>query len=297
MQTRIRSRALCALALASSLAFPLAPHAAAQQADAAAPEAAPEATLALPPPAADPGWLGVGLKDAADAAAQGLPAPVAQVKMAFRGSPAEKAGIKPGDLVLEVGDVRLSAGMKEMIARVKSHAKGSTLRLLVRRSGADLELNIPLGAVPDRKTMVDNEWLNRELPALPLRDLTTDQAIDVAGLRGKVLLIDAWATWCGPCKRSMPLLEELQKQYALKGLKVIGVSDEERPVIETFVRNRPVGYQLAHDPDSSLAGTLYVSSLPTFFIVDRGGVIRAIKYGTEGAQQLEATVKPLLEVP
>lgn len=282
-----------ALALALTI---LAPQARAQ--DAVAPPAV-EPEVALPAPASSPGWLGVGLKNVEgdDAKALGLDGTTAQVKTVFRGSPAEKAGVHAGDLVLKVGDARLRTGMKEMIAHVKSHEKGSTLALLVRRAGADQELSVALTEVPDRRAMVENEWLNRELPALPLRDLTTGRALDASGLRGKVLLIDAWATWCGPCKRAMPLLEELQKQYALKGLKVLGVSDEDRPVLESFVRNRPVGYQIAHDPDASLAGTLYVSSLPTFFIVDRKGVIRAIKYGTEGAQQLEATIKPLLALP
>lgn len=290
------TRWLGALALAAMVAVP---EATAQQADAGAVAPIVEPEVALPEPSSDPGWLGVGLKNVEGEAATalGLDGTTAQVKTVFRGSPAETAGVKAGDLVLRVGDARLRTGMKEMIAHVKSNAKGSTLRLLVRRDGADQELSVALTAVPDRRAMVESEWLNRQLPELPLRDLTTGRALDPEALRGKVVLIDAWATWCGPCKRAMPLLEELQKQYALKGLKVLGVSDEDRPVLESFVRNRPVGYQIAHDPDSSLAGVLYVSSLPTFFVVDREGIIRDIKYGTQGAQELEATVKLLLGTP
>lgn len=290
-------------AMAQQPAEAPAPAANAAEAAAAAPapaegsptEAVP--AVELPEPAKSPGWLGVGLENLEGDAARtaGFEGPVARVRHTFRASPAEGAGIVRGDVVLEVGDVRLRTGMKEMIARVKSHEVGTTLRLLVRRGGEDREVSVTLGDVPDRKKMVESEWLGQAVPALPLQDLTTRKPIALDGMRGKVVLIDAWATWCGPCKRAMPLLEELQKQYALKGLKVIGASDEERPVLEAFVRNRPVGYQVAHDPEASLAGTLYVASLPTFFVVDKKGVIRAIKYGTQGAQELEAALKPLLE--
>jgi peroxiredoxin len=92
----------------------------------------------------------------------------------------------------------------------------------------------------------------------------------------------------------MPLVEELQKQYALRGLQVIGVSDEDRPVLEKFVAERPVGYQLAHDPDGSMSSVLFVSSLPTFLVVDREGLVRHVLYGTPGAKELEAAIKPLL---
>lgn len=265
------------------------------EAAAPSPEAAP--TVDLPPAAANPGWLGVGLENIEGDAARtlGFEFPVPRVKLTFRGSPAETIGMLRGDLVLEVGDAKLQGGMKEMIARVKSNPIDTEIRLLVRRDGQDLELKAKLGTIPDRKAMVESEWLGRPLPSLPLLDLTTHRKVDLTALRGKVIVIDAWATWCGPCKRAMPLLEELQKQYALKGLQVVGASDEERPVLEAFVRNRPVGYQILHDAEASLAGTLYVSSLPTFFVIDRKGVIRTIKYGTQGAQELEAVVKPLLD--
>jgi thiol-disulfide isomerase/thioredoxin len=286
--------------LGASAILVAAPSAASAQEPAAAPVVAapadPLAGMELPPPAQKPGWLGVGLRtlNGEEADKVGVKGPVAQVKHVFRGSPAEKAGVARGDLVLEVGGVRLTAGTPEMIARVKSNELGSTVGLLVRRGDEELRYDIELAAVPDRKSMIEDEWMNQAIPDLPLTDLTTGNAITLSSFRGKVLLLDVWATWCGPCKRAMPLVEELQKQYALRGLQVIGVSDEDRPVLEKFVAERPVGYQLAHDPDGSMSSVLFVSSLPTFLVVDREGLVRHVLYGTPGAKELEAAIKPLL---
>lgn len=285
---------LCALTL-----FAAGPTRAQEEPKAAEVDAKPDplAGIDVPSPSETPGWLGVGLRDVEgeEATKAGIEGRAARVKHVFRGSPAEKAGVLRGDIVLEVAGAKLKAGTPEMIARVKSHSKGETLKLLLRRDGDDLAYEVSLGDVPDRKSMLEDEWLNRPLPALPLESLTTTKALDLGTLKGKVLIIDAWATWCGPCKRAMPLLEELQTRYAKQGLKVVGVSDEDRPVLEKFVRNRPVGYEIAHDPEGSVASTLFVSSLPTFLLVDREGTIRHVLYGTPGAQELEKTLKPMLE--
>ena len=98
---------------------------------------------------------------------------------------------------------------------------------------------------------------------------------DLASEKGKVVLLNVWATWCGPCRFETPELQALQNQYAAKGLKVIGVSvDEgETQAVKTFVAEEKINYAIAVDPDGRIANLVQTTVLPTSLLIDRGGKI------------------------
>jgi thiol-disulfide isomerase/thioredoxin len=200
-----------------------------------------------------------------------------------------------GDRVLEVGGVALTGGTQEMIARVKSHAEGATLALVVERDGERRPLSVVLAKVPDRKAMVEDQWKGRALPDLGLVELGTRKKLDPAALGGKVTVLNYWATWCGPCKQAMPILEELQGRLGKRGLRIVGVADEEPEVLERFLANRPVEYAaLAYDPEHHMASDLYIASYPTFVVVGPDGKVARVLLGAGGAKELEGVVSPLL---
>jgi thiol-disulfide isomerase/thioredoxin len=99
--------------------------------------------------------------------------------------------------------------------------------------------------------------------------------LDLAGEKGNVVLLNVWATWCGPCRFETPELQALQNQYGAKGLKVIGVSvDEgETEAVKTFVAEEKIKYAIAVDPDGRIANLLQTTVLPTSLLIDRGGKI------------------------
>ncbi len=124
--------------------------------------------------------------------------------------------------------------------------------------------------------------------------------LDLANLRGRVVLIDFWATWCGPCKEEMPELEALYRRHASKGLVVVGVSvDEEDEGIDEFVAGIPVSFPVVHDADQGLADAWSPPNMPSTFLVDRSGQVVWMHGGFQvgDGPELEAAVVEVLEAP
>jgi len=92
-------------------------------------------------------------------------------------------------------------------------------------------------------------------------------------LAGKPLLIEFWATWCEPCRESIPHLNGFWRTYKDKGLVVIGVTKEDEGPVKEFVKEVPIHYFIGRDPTSELAGHLGVTVIPHAIIVDKTGRI------------------------
>ena len=105
----------------------------------------------------------------------------------------------------------------------------------------------------------------------------------VPDLAGKVVIVDFWASWCGPCKKAMPLLAELQKQYGEKGVVVVGVSvDEVKTDMEAYLKKNPMPFAILRDPKGRLAEQLNMQGVPTSYVVGPDGKICAVHRGFEG---------------
>lgn len=99
--------------------------------------------------------------------------------------------------------------------------------------------------------------------------------------RGKVVLLDVWATWCEPCRDSLPLYQDLAKEYGPKGLRVVTVNvDADSSAIDAFMTDNKLTLPVVIDPSANVAeADLRVKVMPTSFLVDRQGVLRAIHEG------------------
>lgn len=134
----------------------------------------------------------------------------------------------------------------------------------------------------------------RPAPALSLRDLA-GKTVNLKDYRGKVVLVDFWATFCAPCVKSMPKLQKLQDQHAAKGLVVLGVATDEEgeKVVRPFVAKTKVTYPILID--NAAAWKAYgVETLPALFLVDRNGqIVKRFGGGTDH-KTIEAEVARLL---
>jgi len=94
--------------------------------------------------------------------------------------------------------------------------------------------------------------------------------------KGKVVLLDFWASWCVPCRKSFPWMNALQQKYAAKGLAVIAVNmDADQQMAAAFLQAVPAQFRIEYDPKGELATQLNVAAMPTSFLLDRNGRVVA----------------------
>ncbi len=146
----------------------------------------------------------------------------------------------------------------------------------------------PLEAVPELAPSAASE----PAPEFALEQLGGGE-VALAGLRGKPVIVDFWATWCGPCEESIPVLVAFQQKYAGR-VQVLGVSvDWEREAVEPFARAHGMTYPVLFG-DESLALEYGAPGFPALFVVDAEGRIVEAHVGVTSLPELEAAVAPLL---
>lgn len=107
-------------------------------------------------------------------------------------------------------------------------------------------------------------------------------------LKGKVVLIDFWGSWCGPCKLSFPALNKIHADYKSKGVVVLGVSIDDDPAAMTrFLEAHPVSFPIVRDAAHKLVESAAIEAMPTSFLVDTNGIIRSVHNGFQ-ADKTEA---------
>ena len=152
--------------------------------------------------------------------------------------------------------------MSPASSRGRSHSRGlfaALLLVLVCAAG------IPVAtAAPAAPTMA------------PTFRLTAREGgvIDLAAFRGKVVYLDFWASWCGPCRASFPWMTQLAKTHAADSLVVIAVNlDKDRTLADAFLAQHPAGFRVAFDSAGTTAEAYKVSAMPTSFLIGRDGTV------------------------
>jgi cytochrome c biogenesis protein CcmG/thiol:disulfide interchange protein DsbE len=122
--------------------------------------------------------------------------------------------------------------------------------------------------------------------------------IDLGKLRGKVVYVDFWASWCVPCRASMPVVDELYRKLGPRGFAAVGINKDDRTLdAQRFLKRVPVSFPLATDVQDNVVRAFLVTAMPSGYLVDRKGVVRKVHrgYTAETAKQLEREVEELLK--
>lgn len=117
--------------------------------------------------------------------------------------------------------------------------------------------------------------------------------------KGKIVLIDFWASWCGPCKESFPAMNELQKKFAERGVVIIAINeDEQASDMQDFLKSNPASFTVVRDVGQKLVAQAGISTMPGSFILDDTGKIRFVHSGFHGAKtakQYQDEIESLLK--
>jgi peroxiredoxin len=142
------------------------------------------------------------------------------------------------------------------------------LATLVRYEHVEASLDDPqfLAAM----TFLEADDRKREHLEFTLKDLT-GKTWTFSDLRGKVVLVNFWATWCPPCRKEMPDLEALYERFQSQGLAILAISDEEAAKVKPFIRERNVTFPVLLDPDRKVNDLFVVNGIPKSFVYDREG--------------------------
>ena len=142
---------------------------------------------------------------------------------------------------------------------------------------------------PETALQVDNPAPKFKLPSLGGGEMSLDQ------FRGKIVMLDFWATWCGPCQMTMPLLERLQKEYP-NDLVLLAINlQEPKDVVSDYVRKQGINSRVLLDEEGSVGAIYGTESIPMQVLVDKEGIVRNIQVGFSPrmSSQLRAEIQKL----
>jgi len=131
------------------------------------------------------------------------------------------------------------------------------------------------------------------LPALA----ASTEGLDLSAYQGKVVMVDFWASWCGPCRQSFPWLNNMSAKYQQQGLHIIGVNlDSESAQAKQFLKELPADFEIMFDPDGQYADFYDLKAMPTSLLFDRNGKLESRHNGflTDESARYEADLMSLL---
>jgi thiol-disulfide isomerase/thioredoxin len=247
-------------------------------APAAPPPAKSPAPAPAPAPPATPSWIGVFFEPGTARIAQVIPT-----------SPAEKAGLLEGDEIIAF-DHQLVHDGKQVTARVQAASGDHDLG--IKRGMAPHTIRVHLEPRPP----IDNLASTLQDKPAPAFSMPTydGRTFSLADGRGKIVVLDFWATWCGPCLEQMPILVDLAKRYP--DVMVVGVnSDDDAALNEVLDGHSP--YTIARDEQQASWRKYFVTALPTTFVIDAQGIVRHIELGLGDPTAIEQVVVSLRSQP
>jgi len=172
------------------------------------------------------------------------------------------------------------------MCRITPSVRASAVALVVSAT-------LALALAPARALAVD---AGQPVPSFSARTLDGDATLALSNYRGKVVYIDFWASWCGPCQTAMPLIEQLSKEFPADQFQVLAVNLDDKPEkAKAFLAAHKVSYPSVSDPQGNLPKSFGLKTMPTSYLIDRAGVVRYVHPGFR-ASDIDDLRKKIREV-
>jgi peroxiredoxin len=223
-----------------------------------------------PPAPEERPWLGIVMETSSQ------PPRVSDV---ICGAPAARAGIQVGDQIVRLDGAKVASGT-DVISVISSHKVGDLVRVEVLRGNRRLVRRAALAAKLEGSEILERCLLNNQAPTFDLEvaaagaNTSAENSIDLSALRGKVVVVEFMASWCGPCKATYQPLSDLRTRRGDDGLVVIGISDEAAGALTGLAARESLRFPLLRDPGGAVRRSFRVFATPTIFVIDRRGVVR-----------------------
>lgn len=188
----------------------------------------------------------------------------------------------------------------EVASAVAAHAVGEAIDVAFARNGHEQGARVTLARMPSQDDMLRMDLVGAFAPTWKdIQGVSGSFPASVATMRGKVVLLDFWATWCAPCRMALPRLGDLQARYGAQGLSVLGVSTEDAQDVAQFAQRMAIRYPIGVDKHAETTRSYGVASLPTMVIIDKRGVVRDVDIGFDDSRtgRFESTIRALLVEP
>jgi peroxiredoxin len=213
------------------------------------------------------------------------------VREVLTGSPAEASHLLAGEEVLAV-DGKKVVVPADVIDLVRRAGIGAHVKLTVTGKTGQRVAEVTLAERPGERDLQRGMLLHKDAPDFDGKTQSGPKFANLSSLKGQVVLVDFFATWCGPCVQAIPHIEKLHKEFGSKGLKVIGISDEAPMIVAGAADRFHMSYSLVSDEEDAITARYHIFALPTIVVIDKQGKVHEIGIADVGVA--EQAVRALL---
>jgi peroxiredoxin len=213
-------------------------------------------------------WLGVSLNTKSPVAVEGV----------YGGSPAEAVGIAVGDIIRSIDGVPVTKS-DQVVKAVLAAGVGKSVKIHLTTKSGERDVVAKLSSRPDLRVLQKQTLLGKTAPDFPIKKAQGVYAPQLSALKGQVVLLDFWATWCIPCLEALPHMQQLHEKLAKKGLRVIGVTNDPWDKVGSVVKQRGLTYGQVSDESNAIGMQYLVTALPTLVLIGKDGKVRSVTIG------------------